>query len=185
MYVSNDMVLRMAAKYGRPESAKFEFPLNEREYNMILKSKAKGRQHDFTIYPMRGDEVVVIAKHNYPPGLFRAMSGGIDPGEEFEVGIAREVSEELGCEIKLTKFLLISNVRFTFGNDYIDWTSYVFRADYIGGDFNFTDTHEIKAVRWAHLSEFAEFGRIMRATDVGGFQYRAALHERVEPLLIG
>ncbi len=183
MYITREMVDGMIAKYGRPETARFSFPLNEREYQMILRSKAKGRHHDFTLYALRGDEVIVIAKHNYPPDLFRAPSGGIDPGEPFETGIMREVAEEIGCVIALDKFILQSNVTFTYKTDVVRWTSYVFTADYVGGDFAFTDHHEIMAVRWAHLSEFESFGRIMRSTDVGGFHYRAALHERVLPLL--
>lgn len=183
MYVTREMVDGMIAKYGRPETAQFVYPLNEREYQMILRSKAKGRHHDFTLYVTHGDDFIVIAKHTYPPGLYRAPSGGLNPGEPFETGIAREAMEEIGCMIALDKFLLESKVTFTYNEASIKWTSYVFSAHYVSGDFQFTDHHEIREVKLAKLSEFETYCRIMHSTDVGGFHYRAALHERVAPLL--
>jgi ADP-ribose pyrophosphatase YjhB (NUDIX family) len=183
MYVTREMVDGMIAKYGRPEIAHFAYPLNEREYNLILRSLEKNRLHDFTLYVTHDDEYIVIAKHTYPPNLYRAPSGGLNPDEPFEIGIARESQEEIGCVIALDKFLIESKVRFTYKEASIDWTSYVFTAHYVSGDFQFTDHHEIREVHMAKLSEFEEYGRIMRSTDVGGFHYRAALHDEVLPLL--
>ncbi len=184
MYVTEEMVARAAAAYGQPESAAFSFPVGDKEYNFIRSTQRNGRRHDVTAYIFKGDEVIVIAKHFYPPGMYRAPSGGLQPGETLEAGLAREVMEETGTEIVLEKFLLRSSVQFTNREGVIDWMSLVFRARYLQGDFNFTDKREIREVRLARLLEFEQFGRIMRTLDLGGLHYRAALHERIAPLLV-
>lgn len=177
------MIARMAERYGSPKNREFRFDVPVREVERIRSSQKNGRNHDVTLYIRKGDQLVVIAKHFYPPGLYRAPSGGLHPGEDFESGIAREVSEETGCSIKLDKFLLRTAVTFSNEHDSIFWRSFVFLADYQSGDFQQTDIHEIREVRLADWSEFESFGRIMRAMDIGGLHYRAALHETVAELL--
>lgn len=161
-------------------------PVDEKEYLRIKASQKDERRHDVTLYIFKGDKIVVIAKHFYPPGMYRAPSGGIAPGEDFVSGAKREAREETGCEIELEKFLLISEVTFELvprDGRKIEWTSYVFRARCLGGEYDFSDTKEIKEVRLADLNEFEEFGRIMRQQPIGGLHYRAALHDRVKRLL--
>jgi len=93
--------------------------------------------------------------------------------------------EEIGCEIELDRFLLQTAVTFSYGNEEIFWRSFVFLAHYVTGDFQFTDKHEIREVSLVDWSEFELFGRIMRQSDVGGFHYRAALHETVAGIVRG
>lgn len=184
MYVTPAMVEAMAARYGRPGETAFTFPVSAREHAFIRSSQRFQREHDATMYIVKDGRIVVIAKHHYPPGLYRAPSGGLHPGESFEEGIAREAMEETGAALALERFLLISRVTFTHTDGDIPWRSYVFRARFESGDFRFTDTREIREVRLAQPAEFETFGRIMRSLEVGGLHYRAALHEAVAPLLI-
>lgn len=183
MFVTEDMVLAMMAAYGRPRTATFEFPVDQTEYRRIVNSQKDGRNHDVTLYIRKGDKVVVIAKPFYPPGLYRAPSGGLHPGEDFRIGAAREAMEETGCEIEFEKFLLRTEVCFVCGDDRINWRSFVFKTGYAGGGFEFTDKREIKEVRLASLDEFSSFSKIMRASKIGGLHYRAALHDSVKNLL--
>ncbi len=173
----------MMAAYGQPRSATFEFPVDQTEYRRIVNSQKNMRNHDVTLYIHKGDKVVVIAKPFYPVGLYRAPSGGLHPGEDFRAGAAREAMEETGCEIEFEKFLLRTEVSFVCGDDRLKWRSFVFRAGYTGGDFEFTDKREIKEVRLVSLDEFDAFSRIMRASSIGGLHYRAALHDSVKNLL--
>lgn len=183
MFVTRDMIDEMAGRYGTPDTASFEFAAGDREFNFIRSTQKNGRRHDATLYIAKDDQIVVIAKPFYPPGMYRAPSGGLNPGESFHDGIAREMAEETGTTIVLERFLLETSVRFTNSDGVIDWSSFVFQARYAGGDFHFTDTREICEVRLAALDEFATFGEIMRESDLGGLHYRAALHETVAPLL--
>ncbi len=183
MYVTKEMIDRLAATYGTPAEWAFRVDVEQKEHDRIRSSQRDGRRHDFTVYVVKDGRIVVIAKHFYPPGLYRAPSGGAKPGEDPEAGMLREVWEETGCRVDISHFLLKTNVRFVCGEDVIDWNSYVFQAAYRDGDFDFTDKREIREVRLAELSEFESFAEIMRSTNIGGLQYRAALHEQVAPLL--
>ncbi|HUV31711.1 MAG TPA: NUDIX hydrolase [Acidobacteriota bacterium] len=175
----------MERLYGVPGRASFAFEVSRREFDRIRFSQRNGRNHDVTLYIRKGDRLAVNAKPFYPPGLYRAPSGGLEPGEDFHDGIRREVTEEVGCEIRLDRFVLRTAATFTHGDEHIDWRSFVFTADYVRGDFRFTDTREIAEVRLARWADFDTFGRIMRQSDVGGLHYRAALHEEVERLVCG
>jgi len=173
----------MAARFGTPKRARYSFPLNDPEQGMIRASLAKGRAHDFTLYIQHKGQFLVIAKHTYPPGLYRAPSGGLNPGEPFLDGIAREALEETGCEIAIQRFILRTEVNFWAGTESLNWQSFVFEAKYVRGELFFTDKQEIREVRWANTNEFETFNAMMRQTDIGGFHYRAALHDTVGGLL--
>lgn len=187
MYVTGKMIGDMVDRYGQPAFMEYRFPVEEKEYRLILGSQKDGRMHDVTVYTVKEGRIVVIAKHFYPPGMYRAPSGGLIPGEPFEDGLKREIWEETGCEIALSSFLLKTKVTFflksDMGENVIDWNSFVFQADYLKGDFNFTDKREIREVRLARPEEFEDFSRIMRQSDIGGLHYRAALHDTVKGLL--
>jgi len=183
MFVTDEMLAAMAAQYGQPSKREFTIPTTAREILRIRSSQKHGRNHDVTLYVRKDDGWLVIAKHFYPAGLYRSMSGGLAPTEAFEAGIAREVREELGCRVELRRFLLTTQVRFESEADALNWRSFVFLADYVDGDLRFTDTHEIREVRQVPWSAFAEFCRLMRSSDVGGWHYRAALHDAVAEVL--
>lgn len=193
MYVTESMIQGMADKYGTPLAIECRYPVEEAERLFIATAhREPSRNHDFTLYVehpddrhKNGDErrYLVIAKTVYPPGMYRSMSGGLMPDEPFEVGIAREASEELGCVVKLTKFLLRTDAHFQGPEKTAPWRSFVFLAEYVSGDFAFTDTEEIAEVRWAKLYEFDPFGTLFRNGPKGAMHYRATLHEIMIPLL--
>lgn len=183
MYVTDDMIAEMVQRHGEPYERTFRIPATDVELARIRSSQKAGRNHDVTVYVRRGDKLIVMAKHMYPPGLFRSPSGGLKPGESIEDGIHREIAEELGCEIKLDRFLLTTLVNFENGHDCLFWRSFVFTADYVSGDLNFTDTKEVRELAVVPWSAFDEYGETMRQTDLAGLHYRAELHETVVELL--
>ncbi|MFH1374066.1 MAG: NUDIX hydrolase [bacterium] len=183
MYVTETIIDSLSELYGVPQRAELTFPVSRDEYDRIRASQKNGRQHDFTLYIVKDHRIVVIAKHFYPPGLYRAPSGGAQPGEEILDAIHREVMEETGCYIKLEKFLLRTKVVFTCSPYEIAWNSFVLQAAYISGDFKFTDHREIREVRLAEPVDFQQFSAIMRKSNIGGLHYRAALHDRVKILM--
>ena len=186
MYISREIIGQLIEQYGQPQRAEFRIPVGMKEFDRIKASQKNDRAHDVTLYIIKDNKIVVIAKHFYPPGMYRAPSGGIASGESFIDGAKREAREETGCEIELDKFLLISKVAFELvplDGRSINWISYVFQAKYVSGDFDFTDKKEIKETRLADISEFEEFSQIMRNQPIGGLHYRAALHDTVKNLL--
>jgi 8-oxo-dGTP pyrophosphatase MutT (NUDIX family) len=183
MYVTDDMLAEMAERYGQPRDWTVGLPATPAEMARIRSTQKHGRNHDVTLYITRGEKLIVIAKHIYPRGLYRSMSGGLKPHEDFETGIRRELAEEIGCEVEIDRFLLHTHAGFVHGDDLIYWRSFVFLAHYTGGDYNFTDKREIREVAEVDWSDFEKFGRMMRQTQMAGLHYRAALHEEVAKLL--
>jgi 8-oxo-dGTP pyrophosphatase MutT (NUDIX family) len=186
MFIDSDIINSLKEKFGCPQTADFQIPVSLEEYERIKSSQKNDREHDVTLYIEKDSKWVVIAKHFYPPGMYRAPSGGINPGEDFIEGAKREALEETGCKIELNKFLLITNVTFYVPDDHdkkINWHSYVFHAKYTSGDFDFSDTKEIKEVKLADLSEFEIFKEIMLKQNIGGLAYRAGLHDKVKTLI--
>lgn len=185
MFIKKETIENLAKQFGKPKEVSFAYDVTEEEYDRIKSSQKNGREHDVTLYIIKDKKIVVIAKHFYPKGLFRAPSGGINPGEDFAAGAKREALEETGCEVEFDIFLLKTHVQFKQkdSDKVIDWYSYVFQAKYISGDFEFTDKKEIREVALVELGQFEKYSETMRALSVGGLHYRAALHDEVKKLL--
>jgi len=180
MFVPGTEIVSWGERYGQPREWSHDQPITERDYGVIKGSQKNGRHHDITLYIERGGLIAVIAKPFYPPDLYRAPSGGLNPGESLEVGAQREAYEETGLPITLQRYLLCTTVKFrcpTLGD--IKWHSHIFTATTDQENIEPTDHDEICAARWATPDEFAKFGAIMRATNLGGLHYRATLHEQI------
>ncbi|MCP4685985.1 MAG: NUDIX domain-containing protein, partial [bacterium] len=117
MFVTDDMIAGMVERFGQPALQQYRFEVTEQELHRIRSSQKHGRDHDVTLYVQKDDHLIVIAKPFYPPGIFRAPSGGLNPRESFDDGINREVAEEIGCEIELERFLLHTQVDFVYNAD--------------------------------------------------------------------
>jgi 8-oxo-dGTP pyrophosphatase MutT (NUDIX family) len=176
MYVTYRHIQEAADRYGYPPVIHMTQVVDPEEWEFIRSTQHYGRAHDVTMFIFKGAEVLVIAKHHYPPGLFRPPSGAVRPGESLVEGAMREAYEETGCRIELCRYILQINVRFTDGKGSIPWTSHVFTGRWISG--------EIREVRLASLNEFDTYKQIIRQkTTSGGLNYRARLHDEVLRLL--
>src|SRR4030095_15872957 len=113
MFLNPEDIQRMERLHGVPVEDSVSFEMGEKEWGVLKRSQTKGRTHDVTLYVRRGEDLAVIAKHGYPHGIYRAPSGGVHPGETMEEGIAREVMEEMGVEIRLGRYVLRMQVEFS------------------------------------------------------------------------
>lgn len=168
------------SRYGAPATETWRYTMIEDEFALVRRSKKKNRAHDVTVYIIEGDQVAVVAKPSYPPGIYRAPSGGIDPGENLEEGATREAHEETGLVVELRSYVLRVHVSFSCGNEQIDWISHVFTASRIAGDIHPIDTREIAEARWVTFDELnGPIQQAMEASGRNGLLYRADLHRRV------
>ncbi len=185
MYITAEAIAEIERKYGSPSEIHLAYEMTAREFEMVRGSQKHGRAHDVTFFIIRGNQIVVIKKPMYPPGAYRAPSGGISPGERFEDGVTREAYEETGLEIDLESYLFRFRVKFTCEQDTIDWTTHVFSATATGGRLEPIDTHEIDEARLASVGELA--GSIREAlirSGSTGVRYRAELNDIVVEKLI-
>jgi len=179
MYFTPRMIQMAADHYGYPPTILMEAPVSEDEYNFIRSTQTFGRCHDITMYIFKGNKVIVNAKHHYPPGLYRAPSGGLKPSETLLEGIEREAYEETGCKIIVQKYILQVHVSFSCGRKSIPWKTHVFTANYKSGKIQPIDIREIRETRLADLAEFEDFKKIISRMESGGLSYRARLHDEV------
>jgi 8-oxo-dGTP pyrophosphatase MutT (NUDIX family) len=185
MYISSETVLALEKKFGVPEVLTLAYEMTESEFDMVARSQKHGRAHDVTLFIIIGQRVVVIRKPMYPPGAYRAPSGGVEPGEPFEAGALREGYEETGLSIALEEYVVRAQVRFTHERRWIDWTSHVFTARKIGGELQPVDTHEIVEARLATARDI--MGNIrdaLLASGSTGLRYRSELNDVVMRRLI-
>jgi len=178
MYISDEIVLELEEKYGKPQELRLSYEMNEREFEIVRGSQKHGRAHDVTLFIIKDGQIVVIKKPMYPPGAYRAPSGGINPGEPFEEGAIREAHEETGFVVSLQKYILRVKVRFSNIDRSIDWTSHVFTAHPVAGKLEPIDTHEIAEARFATVAEL--MGGIkdaLLASGSTGLRYRSDLND--------
>jgi len=186
MYVSDDEIRRMERLYGIPVEEKLSFEMMPREWQILRRSQVHGRAHDVTLFVLRDGSLAAIAKHPYPPGIYRAPSGGVLPGETMEAGIAREMMEETGLRVRLKRYLLRVAVDFSHQGEVAHWTTHVFSGEALPGEIEMAplDLEEIREARWVPLEELS--GRIRQtliASGSAGLRYRSWLHDRAMALL--
>ncbi|GAB4244967.1 MAG: hypothetical protein Kow00129_04710 [Thermoleophilia bacterium] len=202
--LTRGLVAQAEAEFGTPREISLEAELSERELGVIGPSLRRLRTHDVTLFILDEDRIAVIRKPMFPPGVFRAPSGGVGPGETIEEGARREAFEETGLEVVLQRYLL--RVRATFraagawpGRDLlpddvmapddpgaIRWWTHVFQARPVGSTLlDPRDTWEIAEAKWVTLSELqGSIRQKLLETGTAFFRYRAALTdaavERIE-----
>ncbi|MGF1473289.1 MAG: NAD(+) diphosphatase [Rubrobacteraceae bacterium] len=88
-----------------------------------------------------GEELLLARSYHFPPGMYSALAGFIEPGESIEQTIVREVREEVGVEVR--------NLRY-FGSQpwpFPDSLMIGFTAEYVGGELRFEE-EEIEDAGW-------------------------------------
>jgi 8-oxo-dGTP pyrophosphatase MutT (NUDIX family) len=178
MYITEDVLTQLEQKYGVPQTLRTAYNMSRKEFDLLKWSMRKGRAHDVTLFiaDSEGEQIAVIQKPSYPPGIYRPPSGGVEPGEDFESGAHREAYEETGLKIQLKRYLLKVYVDFSFESEVVNWTSHVFAACAVGGEIQPVDTKEITDARWATLHELkTNLLTGLQQSASAGLRYRAEL----------
>ncbi|GAB4331957.1 MAG: hypothetical protein Kow0099_03550 [Candidatus Abyssubacteria bacterium] len=184
MYVTDDIVKELERKYGVPEVLHLRQDMVAEEFEVLIRSMKYNRAHDVTMFIFKGDCLIAIRKHMHPHGVYRAPSGGLMPGEDFEKGTLREAYEETGTLIELQRYILRVHVTFSHNNQEVPWTSHVFTAKHLSGELKPIDTKEIAEVREVSLSELqGPIRERLLSSGSGGLAYRAILTDKVVEIL--
>jgi len=89
----------------------------------------------------RGRQMLLARAHRFPPGMFSALAGFVEPGETIEDCIVREVREEVGLEVGELRYF--GSQSWSFPHSLM----IAFTAEYAGGDVRCDDA-EIAEARW-------------------------------------
>jgi len=89
----------------------------------------------------RGREILLARAHRFPPGMFSALAGFVEPGETVEDCIVREVREEVGLEVGELAYFASQSWSFPHS------LMIAFTAEYAGGEIRCDDA-EIAEARW-------------------------------------
>ncbi|MGB7598642.1 MAG: NAD(+) diphosphatase [Gallionella sp.] len=89
----------------------------------------------------RGDELLLARSPRFKPGVFSALAGFVEAGENLEQCAAREVLEEVGIQISNLRYFRSQSWPFP------DSLMVAFFADYAGGIIK-PDLDEIEDARW-------------------------------------
>lgn len=105
------------------------------------------------------DGRILLARHSYGPQGWALPSGGLGPGEDPELGVRREIREELGCE--LGRLEILARIEETISG--APHTAHVF-GGVLQGD-PVPDNREIVSLRWfaRHELHGASLTRLTRA----------------------
>jgi 8-oxo-dGTP pyrophosphatase MutT (NUDIX family) len=89
------------------------------------------------------------------PG-WEVIGGGLEEGETLLAGLAREVAEEVGPDVRLRVLGTVHAWSFRYDDRVTHLTSTAFVASYLGGEVVPCDDMAGSAVRWAGLEEIRE-----------------------------
>lgn len=92
----------------------------------------------------KGDEVLLARNHRFPAGMYSTLAGFIEPGENVEETLVREVKEEVGVDV--TNLMYQGSQSWPFPNSLM----LGFHAEYAGGEI-VCQPDEIADAAWFNL----------------------------------
>ncbi len=182
--IPRSVLRHIERRYGKPEVVRLHWQITNDDLAMIKASQKDGRAHDVTLFIFRNGKLAVIRKPNHPKGVYRAPSGAVKRGEDFEAGAMREAYEETGLTVQLQRYLLRVRVKFVAPSGSVDWTTHVFTAKAVKGRLKPVDIHEIESAKWVNLNELqSKIRDAMLSSGRPLLRYRVWLTDKVVSLL--
>ncbi len=98
----------------------------------------------------KGDDILMARGHHFTPNIYGLIAGFIEPGENIEEAVHREVKEEVGIEIKNLCY---------FGSQawpFPDSLMIAFTAEYASGEI-IIDVKELAEAGWYHYARLPNY----------------------------
>ena len=89
----------------------------------------------------REKQILLARGRHFPPGMYSALAGFVEPGESLEQCLAREVAEEVGVQISNTRYFASQSWPFPHS------LMIAFVCDWVSGDIKPQDA-EIEEANW-------------------------------------
>ena len=81
-FVSQSQLDEVIERYDEPATRSFRIESTPEEVARIQSSQKNGRNHDVTVYAIKDDRIIVIAKHFYPAGIVPGAVGRDQAGRK-------------------------------------------------------------------------------------------------------
>jgi ADP-ribose pyrophosphatase YjhB (NUDIX family) len=186
--IASDEVAELSTHFGTPARRTFHMQADDYIYSYRF-SKSSDRRAEvvFAIEDAAG-QVWVHSKSNYPAHIFRLPTGGVHRNERVIDGLVREVQEETGLAVEITRFLGIIDCHFWYGSLTTRFASYVFhvRAACVGcptipyGE----PISEFRAVSPTQIRQLAANLRKLPGVRQAWGEWRALAHDLVSDTLL-
>lgn len=177
MHVDESVLAPMRTRYGEPLVIDWTGEISELEWAVATHNP--NRTHDVTLFILDPSQrLALIRKPQFAEDVWRTPGGGIQPGEDFATGAAREALEETGLHVELHRYLVDARALFTNAGRELHWRTHVFLAHTEDARIAAGDPAEIAEARWGTLDELAgPLRSILLATGRAFWRYRVALHD--------
>jgi 8-oxo-dGTP pyrophosphatase MutT (NUDIX family) len=176
VHVDEAVLAPLRARYGEPATLEWKGEISEREHSLATYNP--DRAHDVTVFIFNGEQLALIRKHDFEPGIWRPPGGGVKPGEDFVAGVQREALEETGLRVELQRYLVDATAHFVYVPYDVPWRTHIFLATTGDDVLAPQDTEEIQAARWGTLPELSgPLRERLLATGRAFWRYRVALHD--------
>ncbi len=182
--VYNDPILdHLAHRFGPFARQHADIPASSEIMGRMLEKLAKkGRRGEVVmVVPNEWGQFWVHTKDFYPEGVYRLMTGGLEPGEKPEPALHREVEEETGFKTEIDRCLAV--ITYSIANERLacPFVSYVMLTRPAAGQPRPTDPKEaitdFRAVTTAGLANIAGRLRGLSGKFADWGLFRALAHE--------
>jgi NAD+ diphosphatase len=89
----------------------------------------------------RGSEILLARSPHFPPGMYSALAGFVEPGESLEQCLAREVAEEVGVQVARPRYVASQSWPFPHS------LMIAFVCDWVSGEIRRQES-EIEEAKW-------------------------------------
>jgi len=107
---------------------------NERYFNYFKNATKRDRRGEVVFCVIKNKKIITIKSEEYPKGVFRIPTGGIDYNEDIVKALFREVKEELGIDVKIISFKGVIKWTMYHKKQQVNFYSYLFILEYINGN---------------------------------------------------
>lgn len=155
--VNENEITELAARYGQPlrwsrtldvSKNQTRVPFRDRSAEIVL------------VIPRPNHRVLLHIKDFYPPTAYRLPTGGIEDGERIVDAARREIGEETGLKIDLSKFIGIVEYEFIERVGRTQFVSYLWLTEQADAAPQTLDASEhiseFREVEWSELASVAD-----------------------------
>ncbi|MDP4182855.1 MAG: NUDIX hydrolase [Bacillota bacterium] len=144
---------------NKPIIKNIEIKCSKIGYLQKMKKLVKNDRRGEVVFCVRrpNGKYILITCEEYPKGIFRIPTGGINYDENIIEAVLRETKEELGLDVDIEDFIGVLKIKFSFENDSEMFYSYIFVLNEVGGRLlEDASDDEVSEIKEAELNDFEE-----------------------------